>query len=190
MEKKVILSLSVIFMLFMAGLFIYYFMKDDTSRWQVAAGGILVSALPLLLLFMKHPPFNIPVILAYYVFIFCSTYLGSIAKFYLHILWWDTVLHLFKGIFMGFIALCLFKIFVKPEDRKGTSPLLLFLFSLSLAASSSVFWEVYEYFGDLYYTETMQRGGNADTMQDLLAGLGGGLAAAVYAALRQRQSNI
>ncbi|MBM7691090.1 hypothetical protein JOC77_000495 [Peribacillus deserti] len=187
MKQKVIIVLSVVFMLFMAGLFIYFLVKDDPSKWRVGLGGIAVSGLPLFLLLLKKNPFNIPEIVAYYVFIFCSTFLGSIAKFYVHVPWWDTSLHLYKGIFMGIIAITLIKVLIPKPALEMTSRFLIFLFVLSLALVASVLWEIYEFFGDLYYTETMQRGGNKDTMYDLLSGFAGALAIASYALFRKQK---
>ncbi|PLT30515.1 membrane-spanning protein [Peribacillus deserti] len=187
MKKKVIIILSISFMVFMTGLFIYFLVKDDTSKWQVGLGGIIVSGLPLLLLFLRNNPFNIPEIIGYYVFIFCSTFLGSIVKFYVYVRWWDTTLHLYKGLFMGVIAITLIKVLITKEALERTSRFLIFLFVLSLAIVASVVWEIYEFFGDLYYTETMQRGGNKDTMYDLLAGFAGALIIASYAGFRKQK---
>ena len=175
-----ILVLSLLYIALMAGLFIYFLIKHDTSRWQVAIGGVLVSALPLLLLRMKRIPFSIPIIIGYFVFIMCSTLLGSIAKFYLHFTWWDSTLHLYKGAYVGFVALTLCKICIPERVLSGVSRWLIFLFVLSLAVFASVLWEIYEFAGDLFYTDTMQRGGNKDTMYDLLAGFAGGLVIAIY----------
>ncbi|MGG1399255.1 membrane-spanning protein [Bacillus salipaludis] len=187
MKRKIILCLSIAFMTFMTTLFVFYFIKDDTSKWQVALGGTIVSALPLLLLRLKNNPFNIPQILGYFLFLFCSTYLGSIALFYLHHKWWDSTLHFYKGAYVGVIAITLFKILVPSQNREDVSRWVLFLFVLSLGASASVFWEIYEFLGDLTFTHTMQRGGNTDTMYDLLCGLAGGLLIALYSLVRKQQ---
>lgn len=186
MKRKIILALSIIYIIFMAALFIYFFTKDDTSRWQVALGGVLVCALPLLLLRLKNIPFSIPIIIGYFVFITCSTFLGSIAKFYVDVKWWDTTLHLYKGCYVGFVAITLCKICIPEKVWRDVSRWMIFLFVLSLAVTSSVLWEIYEFGGDLYYTETMQRGGNKDTMYDLLAGFAGGLLIAIYALFQRR----
>ncbi|MBI0575844.1 membrane-spanning protein [Neobacillus cucumis] len=187
MKRKIILYLSIAFMVFMTILFVYYLVKDDTSKWQVALGGIIVSALPLILLRLKNNPFNIPQVLGYFLFLFCSTYLGSIALFYLHHKWWDSTLHLYKGAYVGVIAITLFKILVPSQIREDVSRWVLFLFVLSLGASASVFWEIYEFLGDLTFTHTMQRGGNTDTMYDLLCGLAGGILIALYSLVRKQQ---
>ncbi|WP_409300900.1 membrane-spanning protein [Peribacillus sp. SCS-155] len=185
MKRKLIIILSSLFIVFMAVLMIYYINKGDASKWQVALGGTFVSALPLLLLFKKKIPFNAYLIVGFFVFIFCSSYLGSIAKFYLHYKWWDTTLHVFKGLYVGFFAIALYKLLIPEQARSKVSRTIVVLFVLSLAISSSALWEIYEYAGDLFYTDTMQRGGNKDTMYDLLAGLAGGLLVAIYASLNK-----
>ncbi|PLS17316.1 membrane-spanning protein [Bacillus sp. M6-12] len=185
MKRKVIIALAIVFVLFMAALFFYFLSKGDSSRWQLALGGVLVSALPILLLFPKKNPFNIPIIIGYYIAIFCTTFLGSIAKFYLHHLWWDTTIHFYKGGLVGFIAIALYKLFIPGREREDVSKMILFLFVLSLAVVSSVLWEIYEFVGDLFFTHTMQLGGNKDTMYDLLAGMAGGLLIAIYACVKK-----
>lgn len=186
MKRKVMITLSLLFSLGMAGLFIYYLIKQDHTRWQVALGGIFVSLLPLGLLKMKSNPFNTPIIICYYLFLFCSLYLGSISSFYLHYKWWDSTIHFFKGMFVGFVGISLFKHWIPMQARNNVSTGILFLFVLSLAVSLSVLWEIYEFVGDLTLTDTMQRGGNKDTMLDLLCGLAGGLITAVYSLFRKK----
>ncbi|WP_192894822.1 membrane-spanning protein [Neobacillus notoginsengisoli] len=185
MKRKWIIGLSCLFILFMTALFIYYFRKGDTSRWQVALGGIGASALPLLLLFAKKNPFNLPIIIGYYITIFCTIFLGSIASFYLKHNWWDSTIHFYKGILVGFMGIALYKLWVTEQARKSVSRPILFLFTLSLAVTASVLWEIYEFAGDQFFTHTMQRGGNKDTMFDLLAGTSGGLLASLYAVIRK-----
>ncbi|MDN4527676.1 membrane-spanning protein, partial [Fictibacillus fluitans] len=180
-ERKMIKWSSLLFMTFMLGLFIYYFMKDDSSRWQVALGGIAVSALPLCLLLMKRNPFPLVLIIGYFLFLLSATYLGSIMQFYLKFQWWDTTVHFYKGVFVGLCAMSLYKMFVPEKLRDRVSPWLYFLFVLSFSCLASALWEIYEFTADLVATHTMQLGGNKDTMEDLLAGVAGGLIAALYA---------
>ncbi|GHI00923.1 membrane-spanning protein [Neobacillus kokaensis] len=186
MKRKLIIWLSILFVIFMAALFIYYLIKGDSSRWQVALGGILVSVLPLLLLKLNENPFNIPIIIGYYLFLFCSLYLGSISSFYLHVKWWDSTLHFYKGIFIGFVGIVLFKRLIPEKVRNDVSVWILVLFVLSLAVLSSVIWETYEFVGDLTFTHTMQRGGNKDTMMDLLWGMAGGFLVSIYSLYRKK----
>ncbi|WP_462411840.1 membrane-spanning protein [Neobacillus sp. Marseille-QA0830] len=186
MRRKIIIFFSVAFILFMAGLFIVYLMRHDSSRWQVALGGIFASALPLFLLKVKNNPFNIPILISYYVFLCCSLYLGSISSFYLHYKWWDSTLHFFKAFYVGVIGITLFKLLIPATARSGVGKSAIFLFVLSLGVLSSALWEIYEFLGDLTFTHTMQRGGNKDTMYDLLCGLGGSLVIAFYTLYRKQ----
>jgi hypothetical protein len=182
-KKRILIILCTAFTIFFAALCIYYLFKDDSSRWQVSIGGIIVSALPLLLILVKKP-FPAALVFGYFLFVFCSICLGSIASFYDKYAWWDTTLHLYKGIFAGIAAVFIFKIL---SGGKGNSRTLLFLFSFSLSAAASVLWEIYEFAGDQLFTETMQRGGNKDTMLDLIAGTSGALIAGFCNILRFRK---
>jgi hypothetical protein len=171
----------------MAALFIYYLNKGDSSRWQVSLGGVAVSALPLLLLSLKNNPFNVPIIFGYYFLVLGTTFLGSIASFYLHFKWWDSTMHFYKGILVGCIGITLFKVFIPQKARNGLSRSILILFTLSLAMTASVLWEIYEFAGDQFFTHTMQRGGNTDTMLDLLFGMLGGILIAIYSGLKWKK---
>lgn len=171
----------------MTVLFIFYLVIGDNSRWQVALGGMVVSALPLLLLLSKENPFNIPTVLGYYIFLFCTTYLGSIAGFYLQYPWWDTSIHLYKGIFIASVGITLYKILTPKQFQNEISRWILFLFTLGLAVAAGTIWEIYEFLGDQFVTDTMQRGGNTDTMIDLLAGMAGGLLIALYSVIRKQK---
>jgi hypothetical protein len=174
-------------MIFMTGLFIYYLFKQDSSRWQVSLGGIVVSGLPLLLLFLKKNPFNIPIIIGYYVFLFWTIFLGSISSFYIRFKWWDSPIHFYKGGLISFIAIALYKRFFPPGVRKEASRWVIFLFVLSLSVTASTVWEIYEFIGDLTITHTMQMGGNKDTMTDLTCGAAGALIIAIYSSIRKEK---
>lgn len=183
--RKLIIILSILFVIFMITLFIYYLIKGDSSRWQVALGGVVVSAGPLFLLKLKENPFNISIILGYYVFIFLTIFLGSICGFYLRFKWWDSPIHGYKGLLLAFIGTCLFKRFIPEKDSKTISKWFHFLFVFSLSVALSVIWEIYEFIGDLTFTHTMQMGGNRDTMTDLICGTAGALIAGIYSAVRK-----
>jgi hypothetical protein len=169
----------------MAAVLVFYLVKGDSSRWLVAIGGIIVSALPLLLLFMKNNPFNAPILIAFYLFIFGSIYLGSIASFYYRFMWWDSVLHFYKGILLGFVGIALYKRLIQEKAQKDISKWVIFLFVVSLSVTASVIWEIYEFVGDLTFTHTMQLGGNKDTMIDLICGMAGALLAGIYSIVKK-----
>lgn len=164
-----------------------YLIKGDSSRWQVALGGVMVSALPILLLFTKVNPFPISLIVGYYVFLFCSLFLGSIEDFYNRFKWWDAVLHFYKGIFMGFAGSSLYKLLIATRIQTRISKWIIFLFVLSISVNATVLWEIYEFLGDLTFTHTMQSGGNTDTMYDIIIGMISGLLTAIYSMKRREK---
>lgn len=171
----------------MLTLFIFYLIKGESSKWQVALGGIIVCGLPVLLIFKKKNPFNVPIIVGFYLFIFCSTYLGSIADFYLKYKWWDSTIHFYKGTYTACVGITLFKLMIPEQVRKDTSRWIISLFVLSLSVLASVLWEIYEFVGDQTFTHIMQLGGNKDTMYDLLCGFFGGLIGASYTFFRKQK---
>jgi hypothetical protein len=175
-KRRLIVLLCSGFSVFFAILCVFYLLKEDSSRWQVSLGGIIVSVIPLLLIRLKESP-PVSLIIGYFLFVFCSLFLGSIKSFYREYSWWDTSLHLYKGVFAGIAAVFVMKILA---GGKGNSRALLFLFSFSLSAAASVLWEIYEFAGDQLFTETMQLGGNKDTMLDLIAGTSGAFIAGLY----------
>ncbi|WP_046180309.1 ADP-ribosylglycohydrolase family protein [Domibacillus tundrae] len=187
MKRKLIIILGAIFVLLMTVALIIHIMHDNDSGRRVAIGGIIVSALPMMLLFLKNNPFNIPIIMGYYVFLFCATFLGATLHFYVTFKWWDMALHFYAGLFTGFIGIALYKLFIPPEVRKDVSCWILFLFVLSLGTFANALWEIYEFAGDQTVTRTMQKGGNTDTMGDLLFGIAGGLLAAIYASSQKQK---
>jgi hypothetical protein len=180
LKRKLIIILGVVFVLLMTVTLIIHVMHDNDSGRRVAIGGIIVSALPMMLLFLKNNPFNIPIIMGYYVFLFCATFLGATLHFYVMFKWWDMALHFYAGLYAGFIGITLYKLFIPQEVRKDVSRWILFLFVLSLGTLANTLWEIYEFTGDQTVTHTMQKGGNTDTMYDLLFGITGGLLAAIY----------
>ncbi|MDP4084631.1 MAG: membrane-spanning protein [Bacillota bacterium] len=183
MKKKIINILSLTFILFLMVLFFYYFKKSDSSRWPVALGGVGVCALPLLL--RKNNPFPLQIVLGYYLLVFCTTFLGSIASFYYRFEWWDSAVHFYKGILVGFIAITIFKLFISTSIRKNISKWMLFLFILSFTDLTAVLWEIYEFFLDTFFTDTMQLGGNKDTMMDLIFGTLGSFLVSIYSIFRK-----
>ncbi|GER66863.1 hypothetical protein BpJC7_14190 [Weizmannia acidilactici] len=186
MKRIVIILFSVVFIIGMAGLMIYFIIKHDSLRWVIALGGIALSALPLGLLFLKNNRINTPTVIGWYIFVFCSIGLGSIGGFYDRFKWWDTSVHFYKGVFVACVGITLYKMFIPETARRNVSRWIPVLFVLSLAVIASVLWEVYEFLGDVIASHTMQRGGNTDTMYDLLAGLFGGIAIAVYTGIRKQ----
>lgn len=113
------------------------------------------------------------------IFVFASLYLGELRNFYYHFWWWDTLLHTFSGIILGFIGFTLIYFLNREEDIDVIlSPLFIGVFAFSFAVTFGVFWEIFEFAMDNIFALNMQKSGLVDTMWDLIADcIGGGIAA-------------
>ncbi|SIQ41109.1 hypothetical protein SAMN05878482_1011152 [Peribacillus simplex] len=185
MNRKLVISLSLVYVLFMATLSIFFYSADETFKSLVAIGGVVCGAIPLLLALFTKLQFNLPIIISYLIFLFGSQFLGSILGWY-GLGWWDTLLHLLSGSLLAFTGIALYERLVYRNAGKEISPWFVFLFTLSFAALGGVIWEIYEFSSDQLFGMTLQGGGNKDTMIDLIADTIGGLIIAVWAGVRTK----
>ncbi|WP_026563718.1 hypothetical protein [Bacillus sp. UNC41MFS5] len=186
MNRKLVITLSFIYVLFMTILCVYYYSKDATFEGSVAIGGIVCGAIPLLLALFTKLQFNLPIVISYLIFLVGSQYLGSILGWY-GLGWWDTFMHLVSGAILAFSGIALYERLIHRNAGDKISPWFVFLFTLSFAALGGVLWEIYEFSSDQFFNMTLQGGGNKDTMTDLIADTIGGLIIAVSAGIRTRK---
>ena len=185
MNRKLVISFSLVYVLFMAALSIFYYTTDETFKSLVSIGGVVCGAIPLILALFTKLQFNLPIIISYLIFLFGSQYLGSILGWY-GLGWWDTFLHFLSGSLLAFTAIALYERLVHRNAGNGISPWFVFLFTLSFAALGGVIWEIYEFSSDQLFGMTLQGGGNKDTMTDLIADTVGGLIIAMWAGVRTK----
>jgi len=185
MNRKLVILLSLIYVLFMAALAVYYFTHNVSFKGTVAIGGVICGAVPLLLALFTKLQFNLPIVISYLVFLVGSQYFGSILGWY-GLGWWDTFMHFVSGAILSFSAIALYERLIHRNAGDEISPWFVFLFTLSFAALGGVLWEVYEFSSDQFFDMTLQGGGNKDTMTDLIADTIGGLVIAAVAGIRTR----
>ncbi|WHY65271.1 hypothetical protein [Neobacillus sp. SuZ13] len=185
MNRKLVITLSAIYVLFMAVLAVYYYSKGESFEGSVAIGGIVCGAIPLFLALFTKLQFNLPIVISYLIFLVGSQYLGSILGWY-GLGWWDTFMHLISGAILAFSGIALYERLIHRNAGDKISPWFVFLFTLSFAALGGVLWEIYEFSSDQFFDMTLQGGGNKDTMTDLIADTIGGLLIAVWAGIRTK----
>jgi len=184
MRRKAIVILSILYVLLMVATFIIKNMNGHPPNWKDMLGRTIVSILPLLLLFCKRIPFPLPLIIVFYIFIFCTFFLGAILKFYDRFHWWDIVLHVFGAGFMAFVAISLYLIIIPASYEQAISGWLIFIFVLSFAVLSSTIWEILEFIGS--QIGSMKADSQKDTMTDQIAGFSGACIVAIYALIRKK----
>ncbi len=141
---------------------------------------------PLLLASFTKLKFNLPIIISYLVFLFCSQYLGSILGWY-GLGWWDTFLHLISGAILAFAGIALYERLIHRRAGEYISAWFVFLFTFSFCCT----WRrhlgnTYEFSSDQLFGMTLQGGGNKDTMIDLIADTLGGLLVGAWAGWRTK----
>ncbi len=186
MNRKLVSVIGIGFAIFMAVLTVFHFSEGNKYEYQITAAGIVLGLIPIIIERVSSFRFKIPVVLAYYAFLFSALYLGSVRHFY-SLGWWDVFLHLLSGVLIGFAAFGLLERMILPEAARAIARMLVFLFVLAVAALGGVFWEIYEFSADHLIGTTTQGGGNPDTMIDLIADTTGGLAAAAISTIRWKQ---
>lgn len=185
MNRKFVLLLSGIYIIFMAILAFYLNQIGKSFKSTVAIGGIICGAIPVLLALFPKLKFNLPIVISYFIFLFGSQYLGSIAGWY-GLGWWDMFMHFISGVILAFAAVALYERLVHRSAGKEISPWFIFLFSFSFAALGGVLWEIYEFSSDQLFSTSLQGGGNFDTMTDLIADIIGGLVVGIWSGIRTR----
>ena len=108
--------------------------------------GLVVINVPSIL--AKRFKFQLPVILysCYIVFLYCAIFLGEVTNFYYVIPFWDTILHAFSSLMLGFFGLMVISILNHDENIVvHLSPFFVVLFSFCFAVTFGALWEIYEY---------------------------------------------
>ncbi|MED4227663.1 hypothetical protein [Neobacillus cucumis] len=185
MNRKLVMTISLLYVIFMACLAVYYHNIDQTFKSTVAIGGIVCGAVPLGLALFTKLQFNLPIVISYIIFLIGSQYFGSILGWY-GLGWWDTFMHFVSGAILAFSGIALYERLIHRDAGYEISPWFVFLFTSSFAAFGGVLWEIYEFSCDQLFGMTLQGGGNTDTMTDLIADTGGGLVIAISAFIRTK----
>ncbi|WP_312474804.1 hypothetical protein [Neobacillus sp.] len=186
MNRKLVIILSALYVIFMAILMVYYRQNGESFKSTVAIGGVVCGAIPLLLALFTKLQFNLPIVISYLIFLIGSQYLGSILGWY-RLGWWDTFMHLVSGAILAFTGIALYERMIHRNAGDEISPWFVFWFTLSFAALGGVLWEIYEFSCDQFFGMTLQGGGNKDTMTDLVADTVGGLFIAVWSGVRTKK---
>ncbi|WP_461204675.1 hypothetical protein [Clostridium sp. DL1XJH146] len=120
-------------------------------------------------------------------FIFAAQYLGELNSYYYKFWWWDSMLHTFSGVILGFSGILLVYILNRMEDVDVyLSPFFVALFAFTFAVSIGALWEIFEFTMDTTFGLNMQKSGLVDTMWDLIVDSIGAIVAAVYGYLYER----
>ena len=154
--------------------------------------GLIVINLPTFL--ARKLKFELPMTLygMYIIFLYCAIFLGEVRSFYYVIPFWDSILHAFSSLMLGFCGFMAITILLRDEHIvMSLSPIFTAIFAFCFALSIGTVWEIYEYVFDGILGLNMQKfmtvdgtllvghAALADTMKDIIIDAIGALTATV-----------
>ena len=154
--------------------------------------GLIVINLPTFL--ARKLKFELPMTLygMYIIFLYCAIFLGEVRSFYYVIPFWDSILHAFSSLMLGFFGFMAISILLRDEHIvMSLSPIFTAIFAFCFALSIGTVWEIYEYVFDGILGLNMQKfmtvdgtllvghAALADTMKDIIIDAIGALTATV-----------
>ncbi len=111
--------------------------------------GLVVMFIPSILERRLHLIIPNYMYILYFVFLFCSIYLGEIQNFYYHIPYWDVIMHAFSAAMLGALGFILCR---ELSDSKHVgiqlNPFFIAVFAFCFALAVGAIWEIYEYLSD------------------------------------------
>ncbi|MCQ2422474.1 MAG: hypothetical protein MJ064_05705 [Lachnospiraceae bacterium] len=161
--------------------------------------GLIVINLPTFL--ARKLRFELPMALygMYIIFLYCAIFLGEVRSFYYVIPFWDSILHAFSSLMLGFFGFMAITVLLRDEHIvMSLSPIFTAVFAFCFALSIGTIWEIYEYVFDGILGLNMQKfmtvdgtllighAALADTMKDIIIDAIGALTATVIGSIANK----
>lgn len=162
--------------LFLVATFIWGGIMQGNKEMAILSVLIIVTTFIPHILFERRYGLGLPVEfhLITTLFLFGSIFIGTAIDAYQNIWWWDLAMHGVAGIGLGFVGfIILYTMYMQKRLDMSFKLMMLFAFCLSLAAGA--LWEIGEFTSDALFGTSAQRGGNLDSMRDLIADAVGAL---------------
>ncbi len=131
--------------------------------WQTGWITLFVSSLSFLLTFLPYLiqqtykirlPGEIQIIIV--LFIYAALFLGMAREWYHRFWWWDSLMHGFSGVALGFAGFLILYVLYKSAKLQA-SFFLIALFSFCFAVALGAIWEIFEFAMDSLFGDDMQR---------------------------------
>lgn len=132
-----------------------------SQRWK----GVLSCILALVLLLLpsvleRRMRLELPSVLETIILlmVFAAWVLGEAGDFYIHIPWWDTMLHTMNGFLCAAIGFALFDVLNQhPASKLQVNPAYLALMAFCFSMTVGVLWEIFEFGMDYFFRLDMQK---------------------------------
>lgn len=146
------------------------------------------------------PEFEIAITIIIYFSLFLGEYTGAYQKLW----WWDSLLHGFFGLVLGFATFLILYLFYKTQKIKA-KPITIIIIAFSFALAIGSLWEITEFAIDSLFDANMQKSKNLclitekicdtrlgviDTMKDLIVDSIGALIASIISFIYMKTGEI
>ncbi len=103
------------------------------------------------------------------LFIIAALLLGEIAEFFVHVSWWDDMLHTISGLVFTILGFSIINAAVDDPNKKITlNPIVIAIFVFSFSMTIEIIWELFEYSVDsLISGSNMMRTVDSITLEPL-----------------------
>ncbi len=172
--KKIYSALLIISMLVFDIIYISQcFVTGEYSRFATYLVLPFIITVPYFYEKITHHKLDTNFKLVYWTFIFFADFLGCVVSLYNTTDWFDVFTHFLSGVFTAFLAILLMQNFKYKQTKLGT-----ILYVLGITCLVAAVWEIFEYIMDTFSGSNLQHAletGVDDTMEDMIAALGGSL---------------
>lgn len=131
------------------------------ARWESIFIGVLAMILLLVPTFIEKSlkialPKGLEIVAL--LFVFAAQILGEMNHFYIHIPWWDDLLHTVNGFMFAAFGFALVDILNRASHKRfKLSPLFLAFVAFCFSMTIGVCWEFFEYLADTVFKFDMQK---------------------------------
>ncbi|ERJ11772.1 hypothetical protein [Haloplasma contractile] len=165
------ITIGVMFILNVIGIFL---LDNDSQQSRLVFNAVqsllllIVTILPGLI--ERKFKLNIPDFMEVIFIIMCIFHfiLGEIGEFYIHVKWWDSMLHTLSGSMIAILGYSLANSIDQDHNQNKLTPFFVSLFAVCFSVTIGVVWEVAEFLVDAFVGTNMQRYLISDTLEPLV----------------------
>ncbi len=165
--ERIELSISYVLKAIMLFTIVMSFVELNLFLMMTSLVILVFSALPAMIRHTFRITMPVEVDLVLTTFIFAHFIMGEVGNYYNRFWFFDLILHSSSGILIGMAGFVIMYFFLY-SSRVSANPLLVSVFCVSFSLALGALWEIFEFGMDQTFGFTMQKGGNVDTMSDLI----------------------
>ncbi len=157
-EHKITFAVYVILRLIVGAMLVLAVLRGDHESAFICGLTLLLFLLPTFI--QQNLGIRLPTVLEILIllFIFAAEILGELQCYYLHIPFWDEILHTVNGFVFAAVGMALVDLLGGSQHEKfNLSPLYMAIVGFCFSMTIGVLWEFFEYGMDILFLTDMQK---------------------------------